>query len=200
MGTKTDEKHSQEKARHEKHFDTAPTEKKLEELYKLIDGIEIAMMTTRLSSGMLVSRPMATQDRLQGTDLWFVTSDETAKVHEIEDEAQINLAYYKNYEFVSVSGKAKLTRDKSRIRELYKPDWKAWMGDEGGDRDGGPNDPRIVLIEVDCQTVTYLKRTKPQAVVLFDMVKGLVTGERAEAGVMRELSKSELKRGEGRSH
>ena len=51
-----------------------PTEKKLEQLYELIDGIETAMMTTRTREGALVSRPMQTQARRAGTDLWFMTS------------------------------------------------------------------------------------------------------------------------------
>ncbi len=47
--------------------------KKIDELYDLIKGIEIAMFTTRGITGQLVSRPMATQDRIEGADLWFVT-------------------------------------------------------------------------------------------------------------------------------
>ena len=51
-----------------------PTNKKLEQLYELIDGIEIAMLTSRTKTGALVSRPMQTQARRPGTDLWFMTS------------------------------------------------------------------------------------------------------------------------------
>jgi hypothetical protein len=52
-------------------------DEKVTELYELIEDIEIAMMTTRRSDGRLVSRPMATQKRATGADLWFVTSTET---------------------------------------------------------------------------------------------------------------------------
>ncbi len=47
--------------------------KKIDDLYDLIAGIETAMFTTRRPNGQLVSRPMATQDRIECTDLWFVT-------------------------------------------------------------------------------------------------------------------------------
>ena len=40
--------------------DSVPTDKKLDDLYELIDGIEIAMLTTRRADGHLVSRPMQT--------------------------------------------------------------------------------------------------------------------------------------------
>jgi general stress protein 26 len=115
-----------------------PTEKKLEQLYELIDGIEIAMMTTRRPDGSLVSRPMATQTRTEGTDIWFMTNVETAKVDELIADPHVNLGYFKDGtgEYVSVSGIAHVTQDKARIHELYAPDWKAWLGDEGGERDG----------------------------------------------------------------
>ena len=43
--------------------DNVSTEKKLDDLYKLIDGIETAMLTTRRADGSLVSRAMQTQKR-----------------------------------------------------------------------------------------------------------------------------------------
>ena len=105
------------------------TREKLEQLYGLIDKIEIALMTTRRQDGSLVSRPMATQARTEGTDLWFVTNAETAKIDELEHDPNVNLAYYDKgtYQFVSVSGVARLSHDRELIRRLYKPDWRAWF-------------------------------------------------------------------------
>ena len=37
------------------------TEKKITDLYKLVEGIEIAMFNTRRADGHLVARPMDTQ-------------------------------------------------------------------------------------------------------------------------------------------
>lgn len=175
------------------------TREKLGQLYELIDDIEIALMTTRRSDGSLVSRPMATQARAEGTDLWFVTNAETAKIDELETDPHVNLAYYKNgtYEFVSVSGIARLSRDPQRIRELYSPDWRAWFGDEGGARNGGPEDPRLVLVLVEAQSATYLKARHGKALTLFNVVKGVVTGERADVGTQGELNRAELLQGRG---
>ncbi len=72
------------------------TTKKLDELYELIEGIEIAMFTTRRPDGHLVSRPMATQERVSGTDLWFVTDIESHKLEELEFDPHVNLAYYRD--------------------------------------------------------------------------------------------------------
>ena len=171
----------------------SPVEK-LKDLYELIEGIEIAMFTTRRADGHLVSRPMATQTQAEGSDLWFVTDIESHKLDELDHDPNVNLAYYRDgsREWVSVSGTATVTQDRRAIRELYRPDWKVWFGDEGGERDGGPDDPRLALILVDVHSVTYLKVDKPTPVVLFEMVKAMVTGTPPKVGEQREVSRAEL--------
>src|ERR671913_1857311 len=121
----------------EQNRDDAPLSKKLEDLYQLIEGIEIAMFTTRRPDGHLVSRPMATQTQAQGADLWFVTDIDTHKLDELAFDSNVNLSYYRDRtrEWVSVSGTGSVSRDRRAIRELWRPDWKAWFGDEGGERD-----------------------------------------------------------------
>lgn len=173
----------------------ASTGKKLDDLYKLIDGIEIAMFTTRRADGQLVSRPMATQERVTGTDLWFVTDISSHKLDDLRTDPNVNLSYYnvKSREWVSVAGTATVTQDRNLIKELYKPDWKAWFGDEGGEKNGGPDDPRLALILVEAQSVEYLVTTKPKPVVLFEVAKAMVTGNPPKVGEQRHLNERELR-------
>ena len=177
--------------------DAVSTEKKLDDLYDLIDGIEIAMLTTRRSDGHLVSRPMQTQERETGLDLWFMTNVETHKLDDLMSDPHVNLAYYNNRsrEWVSVAGLATVSTDRDLIRELYKPDWKAWLGDDGGNRDGSADDPRIALILVDAESVTYMKVTKPKPVVLFEVARAMVTGSPPKVGSIRNVTERELERG-----
>ena len=181
-------------ARKQHTTDEIPLEKKLDDLYQLIEGIEIAMFTTRRSDGMLVSRPMATQKREPGTDLWFVTDIESDKVDELVADPNVAITYYnvKTWEWVSVSGTVTVVQDREMIRELYRPDWKAWFGDEGGARDGGPDDPRLALLLVDVKSAVYGKRNKPAPLVLFEVAKGFVTGKRPEVADVRLVSEREI--------
>jgi general stress protein 26 len=185
------------KAKDPDRDDNVPTEKKLKDLYDLIDGIEVAMFTTRRADGHLVSRPMQTQERTSGVDLWFMTNVETHKLDEVMSDPHVNLAYYKNSsrEWVSVAGVATVSTDRELIRELYQPDWKAWLGDEGGERDGSPDDPRIALVLVEAASVTYLKVTKPRPVVLFEVAKGVLTGAPPNVGSLRTMNEREIARG-----
>ena len=169
-------------------------ETRVEELRKLVKDIEIAMMTTRRPDGHLVSRPMATQKRINGTDLWFVTNAETHKLDDLLMDPHVNCAYFNNKsrEWVSVSGVAHIVRDRKRIRDLYQPDWKAWFGDEGGANDGGPDDPRLTLIFVDADSVIYMKNDKPRPLILWEVLKGMVTGSTPDVGEVRTILGGEL--------
>jgi general stress protein 26 len=161
----------------------------LDRFYNLIKEIKIAMMTTRRPDGHLESRAMANQKRAQGADLWFVTAEDSGKLRDIEHDPHVNLAYYKagSYEWVSVSGLAHASRDRAKIEELYEPDWKAWFGQEGDPRHGTAADPRLVLIGVNVHAAVFLEVDKPKPVVLFELAKGWLTGQRIEAGEIHHL-------------
>jgi general stress protein 26 len=168
--------------------------KKIDELYDLIKGIETAMFTTRGPTGQLVSRPMATQDRIEGADLWFVTNAETHKLEDLALDPHVNCAYYNNrtHEWVSVAGLAHVSQNRNKVRQLYNEGWKAWFDDEGGDRDGGPNDPRIALIMVEAETATYMKANKFRPIILFEILKSKVTGSPPRLGEIKEITGAEM--------
>jgi general stress protein 26 len=172
---------------------TTPS-RKIDELYDLIKGIETAMFTTRGPSGQLVSRPMATQDRIEGADLWFVTNADTHKLDDLALDPHVNCSYYNNrtHEWVSVAGLAHVSKNRNRVRQLYNESWKVWFDDEGGDRDGGPDDPRLVLIMVEAEQATYMKVNKSRPVILFETLRGKVTGSAPRRGDIKEISGAEL--------
>ncbi len=161
----------------------------LSKLYTLIDDIEVAMMTTRRPDGHLRSRAMANQKRAAGADLWFVTLDDTGKLADLAHDAHVNLSYYRDgsREWVSVSGTAEVSSDRGKIRELYAADWKLWFPDEGDPRHGTPDDPRMVLIGVTVHAAEFLDMTKPRPVLLFELVRGWLTGTHVEMGETKEL-------------
>ena len=163
----------------------------LNKLYEMIDSLEIAMLTTRRPDGHLVSRAMATQKRAAGADLWFVTYDGSPKLAELQHDPHVNLAYYKDRtrEWISVSGIATVSRDRAKIKELFQTDWRAWFPDEGDERHGTPDDPRMVLVGVEVHSALFLEVNKPQPLVLFEVLKGWATGTPPDVGKMHEVRK-----------
>ncbi len=163
----------------------------LDQLYKHIDDIEIAMMTTRRPDGHLESRAMATQARAAGADLWFVTLEDTQKLRDLGDDPHVNLSYYKDRtrEWISVSGTAVITRDRAKIHELYRTDWRAWFPKGDDPRHGTKDDPRMVLIGVTVHAAVFLEVNKPQPVVLFEVAKGWLTGSTPELGTLHHVER-----------
>ena len=161
----------------------------LEQLYEMVDEIEVAMMTTRRPDGHLESRAMATQKRAAGADLWFVAAEGSGKLRDIAADPHVNLAYYKDRtrEWVSVSGVAMLSSNREKIHELYARDWSMWFPDEGDPRHGTPDDPRLVLIGVDVHAASFLELDRPQPVVLFEIVKGWLTGDTPDLGEVQRV-------------
>ena len=162
----------------------------LQTFYDMVENIETAMMTTRRADGHLQSRAMANQKRADGADLWFVTREGSAKLADLAHDPHVNLSYYKdsNREWVSVSGIATISRDRGKIRELYAPDWKMWFAEEGDARHGTADDPRMVLIGVAVHAAVFLEINKPRPVLLYEMVKGWLTGTEPELGEMHHLA------------
>lgn len=160
-------------------------------LYEIICDIEIGMMTTRRPDGLLVSRPMATQKRVPGADLWFMTTTDTQKVDELEQEPHVNVGYFvkSKGEWVSVSGTAKVTQDRAKIHELFAEDWKIWLPKEGDPRHGTPDDPRIILIGIQVESATWFE-PKSRPVMLFQAVKGYVTRKEPDLGSMKHVGRA----------
>jgi len=159
-------------------------------LFQMIEDMKTAMFTTRRGDGRLVSRPMANQERSSGADLWFVTYAGSPKLRELERNPQVNLTYYKDRtrEWVSISGRARISRNRAKIRELFKPDWRAWFADDGGPKAGTPDDPRIVLIGVTIRSVVFMEQDKPAPVAIFEVAKGIVTRKPPKLGKMHKLT------------
>ncbi|MDQ6831325.1 MAG: pyridoxamine 5'-phosphate oxidase family protein [Gemmatimonadota bacterium] len=170
------------------------TEKKLDDLYSLIEGIETAMFTTRRRDGRLVSRAMQAQPRNAIADLWFVADIGSHKFEELANDPNVNISFFRDRskEWVSISGVAQVSKSRELIRKLYKQDWKAWFGDEGGERDGSATDPRLALILIDVDLATYLKIDKPRPIVLFEVLKGMITGTKPDIGEERTLLGTEF--------
>eukprot|EP01087_Luapelamoeba_hula_P019384 TRINITY_DN6412_c0_g2_i1.p1 TRINITY_DN6412_c0_g2~~TRINITY_DN6412_c0_g2_i1.p1 ORF type:complete len:244 (-),score=59.71 TRINITY_DN6412_c0_g2_i1:65-796(-) len=177
--------------------DSAPLTKKLQDLYALIDGIQFCMMTTRRSDGNLVSRAMASQTNMNGTDLWFFANIESHKFDEINFDNHVNLSYFgSDKSWVSVAGTAKVSQDREKIKEMYTTDLRAWFPDlEDGVHDGSPSDPRIALILVEANSVTYSKSDASMPVKYFLIAKSIITGEAPNIQKLRHLEKSDLEAG-----
>lgn len=156
-------------------------DKAIEKIKELTEGIDFCMLTTD-DGGVLRSRPMSTQQTDFDGDLWFFTSEDTHKVEEIEKDNRVAVAYSnpgKNT-FVSISGKASISKDKAKMEELWSPVLKAWFPE-------GLDDPKLCLLKVESEQAEYWEGSSSTLVQLFGMVKAIATGQEADYGENKKL-------------
>lgn len=144
----------------------------IKKLHDLIKDIRFAMLTTVEDDGTLHSRPMATQEFEFDGDLWFFTAADAAKVKEAQHDRHVNVSYSDphNQKYVSVSGKAELVRDRTKIEELWNPLFKAWFPD-------GLEDPNLALLKVNVDKAEYWDSPSSKVVRLLGFAKAVITGK-----------------------
>lgn len=153
----------------------------IQKLKELLEGIDFTMMTT-MAGGKLHSRPMSTQEMDDNGVLWFFSRDNTHKADEIESDDRVNCAYSDpdQNRYVSVFGRAKVSRDRARMEELWNPIHRAWFPD-------GLDDPNICLIRVDVEEAEYWDAPSSTLVQLAGFAKAIITGQEADYGENKTL-------------
>lgn len=149
----------------------------IKKLGEMMKGIEFAMLTTTDDDGSLRSRPMATQQVEFDGRIYFFTHASSPKVDEVEREDEVNVSYAdpQQHRYVSVSGKARTSRDREKMKELWSPALKAWFP-------GGLEDPDLALLSVDVERAEYWDSPSSPVAHLVGFVKAVATGTTYQPG------------------
>ena len=117
--------------------------------------LDICMMVTVSKRGPLNSRPMSNnKDVNYKGDSWFFSYSNTQKVRDLEANKNVILNFEGEKDlFISISGKAKLIRDKKMFEKHWVDSLNQWFKD-GVDTKG------LVLIQVTGSKLHYWQREK----------------------------------------
>ncbi len=151
----------------------APTHD-LTQLIAKIKDVRYAMLTTADAAGHLHARPMYTQEPTTSGELWFFTEKDSAKVHEVQRDAQVCIAYAdpSANTYASVTGQATVVIDRAKIDELWTENLKAWFP-------GGKDDPSVALLRVTIERGEYWDSPSNAFVQVYAYLKAVTTGEKA---------------------
>jgi len=177
------------------NIDEPSLKAKIEGLVGFVKEHKTVMMTTRQpDSGMLVSRCMAVADIANEIDLQFFTNKESGKTDELDGDQHINISILTpTGEWASISGLATIISDRNVIHEKYSRSLKAWMGDLGDKtHDGGPDDPRIGIIQVETLSATYSLTKGNPLTRGFEVAKGTALGSVPDINKLREITKEDI--------
>jgi general stress protein 26 len=157
----------------------------MDKLAKLVNDIRIAMLTTEESDGTLRSRPLATLQMDAEGQLWFFTSIASPKVEEIEEHRQVNLSYSnpKESDFVSISGRATVVRDRAKMESLWTPWIEPWFPN-------GLDDPDLALLKITVEQAEYWDAPDSKVGRLFGLARAVTTGKTDSLGTNEKISRT----------
>ncbi|KAF2227272.1 hypothetical protein BDZ85DRAFT_254022 [Elsinoe ampelina] len=172
-----------------------PTDKQISDFFGLADSLKTCLMTTQRPNIGPVSRAMAIAKR-DGPDFLFLANRNSSKFKDLDHDKTVQLTFQdsSSQNWASVTGKATTTSNSDpRIKELNNPFASAWFGDLGdGVHTGKTEDPRMSLIEVKADYITYWISTSTKLGFLKEIAEANLTGKVATTGLTRELKGSEI--------
>jgi general stress protein 26 len=142
-----------------------------EHFISLLRQFDTVMLVTLNNDHEFHGRPMAVASIEPDGHLWFLTSSDTAKVHEIEMDSHAYLtAQDGDSSFLTLSGRATLVEDREKVRELWQEGFKVWFP-------GGVDDPEIELISIRPEAGEFWDTTGGRRIKYFwEAAKAYVTG------------------------
>jgi general stress protein 26 len=136
----------------------------------LLARFDHAMLVTKRGSA-LRSRPMAIAGHTDDGRIRFITRDDSAKLEELEEDDQVNVAMQSEERFLSISGHARLTKDRALIDKIWQQRQAVWFAQ-------GRRDPHAIVLEV---VPTYAEYWDRADFTVLDLI-----AERTRAGVDEE--------------
>ena len=179
-----------------KQWDTeTPMSEQLTDLYSMIDSQKICMLTTTRPNIGPVSRSMAVSKRV-GPDFLFLANTHSDKFTDLAHDKTVNISFNDSTStgWISITGTATTVDNADpRIKELWSKPISAWFGDVGdGKHDGSADDPRMALIEVRSEYVSYWKKTTGTLGFFKEVGQAALTGGVAQTGLNRRFEKGVL--------
>ncbi len=151
---------------------------------ELVEKAETCFFCTALATGgSSGARPMSVQQVDDEGNLWFLSSDDSHKNAEIERDPSVQLYFQgsKHSDFLVLSGRTSISRDKVKIEELWKPIVKTWFTE-------GVDDPRITVIKVAPSGGYYWDTKHGNAVAGMKILVGAAIGKTLDDSIEGTLT------------
>lgn len=149
-------------------------------VWDLMEKISIAMLTT-WTGEKLRSRPLDARVRRNENAIYALIDERHCKDDEIAKYPKVMFAFADNsaMKYVSLSGEARVTNDRAKIKEMWEPTAKAFWD--------SPDNPNIRLLTVTPDSAEYWD--SPGKVIAFaKMAFAAATGAKPEIGENRKVA------------
>lgn len=120
------------------------TQEAIQKINEVVKKSQTCFFCTSVSiGGSGATRPMSVQQVDEDGNLWFLSANDSNKNKEMAVNPSVKLYFQgsPHSDFLQLNGKATVSTDKAKIKELWEFVIKTWFT-------GGVEDPRITVIKV----------------------------------------------------
>lgn len=148
--------------------------------WNVMDKTDNCVMVTQFEGG-LRGRPMQARPNREEGLIWFLTDVRAAKDDEIDASPNICLVFIdpKENVYLSVSGRAEVTDDREKARELWDDEQQVWWP-------GGPEDPNVRVVCVVPELLEFWDGPADPTVARREFRRAMKTGEKPDLGEQRK--------------
>jgi general stress protein 26 len=139
--------------------------------------------TVKSAGGSSGTRPMSVQQVDDDGNLWFLSADDSHKNEELTVDPAVTLYFQgsPHSDFLYLNGRATVSRDKEKIKELWKFVIKTWFTE-------GVDDPRITVIKVAPYEGYYWDTKHGNAIAGIKMMIGAAVGKTLDDSIEGQLN------------
>ena len=129
------------------------------------------------------TRPMNVREVDDRGHLWFLSASDSHKNLELDADTSVSLFFQgsEHSDFLHLKGRASVSRDRARIKELWQPVLRTWFT-------GGVDDPRITVIEVTPEEGYYWDNKHGNTIAGVKMLIGAATGKTLDDSIEGRIS------------
>jgi general stress protein 26 len=145
----------------------------INKIKELVEKAESCFFCTSTSTGgSSGARPMNVRDVDDEGNLWFLSASDSHKNKELMLDPSVKLFFQgsAHSDFLQLNGTATITKDKSKIKELWSTPIKTWFTE-------GIDDPRITVIKVTPTEGYYWDTKHGNAVAGIKILVGAAIGK-----------------------
>jgi len=141
-------------------------------VWDLIKDAHTALLITVDGDGALQARPMGCLQKEFDGNLWFLAFRHSLKLRQIRDDDRVLVTYVKpeKYEYVAISGQAKIVEDKEKLSELWNEGLRVWFPK-------GPDDPELAILAVEVEKADYWASPASVVTYAFAYMRAKLTGQ-----------------------
>ena len=136
---------------------------------------KLAMLTTALPDGTLLSHPMSIQGVSEDVDVWFFLALDGGQADALRGDPHVNLAVAEAGSWLSVAGRARLVEDRALIEQLWTESALEYFPQ-------GAENPNLGLLQLSGDSAQFWGMPGGKVAGLAQILKARVTGDQPPGG------------------